>query len=308
MRRGGPRPPATLWLAGLTASWGLVAVLAASVELGAATLVLARLMLATATIGVTALLLSRSSLLRPGGRLPALVALGAVQALHWLLFFEAVKRGSVALAVIAFYTAPLLLALLAPVLVPERVSRVALAALVPGTAGVVLVALTGDEGGGAVSGIALAAGLGSAVTYAGLVIGSKRLLQDHVEPLTIAFWDCLAGSVAVAPVFLLAGGGLPDEGGEWGAVLLLGVVFTGLSTLAYTSLLRRVSAQAAGVLTFLEPVAAVALAALLLGDELGAATLLGGALVVVAGLLVVLLEPAGGTAGEAPAGVGSAVP
>ena len=88
----------------------------------------------------------RLPLLRPGSHLPTLVALGVVQAAHWWLFFEAVKRGSVALAVLTFYTAPLFLAVLAPLFLPERLSNVALGALVPGGIGIALVALSGDDG------------------------------------------------------------------------------------------------------------------------------------------------------------------
>ncbi len=302
------RSTANLALAGLATSWGLIAVLVAAVDLEAEPLAFLRLALAAATLGLAAVLLSRTDALRPGDRLPALVVLGVMQGAHWLLFFEAVKLGSVALAVLTFYTAPLVLAVLAPAVLPERLSRVALAALVPGAAGIVLVALGSGEEGGSASGWAIAAGLGSAVTYAVLVILSKRLLLGMVEPLTVAFWDCFVGAVAVAPALLAAGRVLPQGGREWGAVLLLGVVFTGLSTLAYTALLRYVTAQAAGILTFLEPVAAVLLAWALLDEQVGAATLAGGVLVVLAGAIVVMLEPADAAAAEAPAGVGSTLP
>jgi drug/metabolite transporter (DMT)-like permease len=66
-----------------------------------------------------------------------------------------------------------------------------------------------------------------------------------------------------------------------------------------------VTAQAAGVLTFLEPVAGVLLAWALVDQRPGAATLLGGALVLAAGIVVVLLEPAATRVADAPAGVGS---
>lgn len=300
------RSSANLALAGLATSWGFVAVLAAAVDLEAEPLAFLRLALAAGTLALAAVLLRRARALRPGGRLRALIALGVVQGAHWLLFFEAVKLGSVAIAVLTFYTAPLVLAVLAPAFLAERLSRVALVALVPGAAGIALIALTGGEGGGSVSGWALAAGLGSAVTYAVLVILSKRLLVAQVEPLTVAFWDCFIGALAVAPALLVAGRVLPESGREWGAALLLGVVFTGLSTLVYAGLLRHVTAQAAGILTFLEPVAAVLLAWALLGEHLGAATVAGGVLVVLAGVIVVVLEPRADAA-AAPARVGSSV-
>jgi len=292
-------------LGGLAASWGFIAVLVASVELGAEALAFWRLGLATLTLGVAALAARRADLLLPRGRLGALLALGAVQGAHWVLFFEAVDLGSVALAVLTFYAAPLAIALVAPFVLPERWSPVVLVACAVGAVGIVALAL--DAGGttGTTSWWAVAAGLGSAATYALLVILSKRLLLAATPPLTVAFWDCLVGTLAVAPLLLLAGRVVPAGAGEWSVALTLGIVFTGLSTLVYATLLRRVTAQAAGVLTFLEPVAGVLLAWALLAQRPGPAALVGGALVLGAGVVVVLAEPAEARVAEAPAGVGS---
>jgi drug/metabolite transporter (DMT)-like permease len=293
-----------LGLAALATSWGLIAVLAGAVALGAVPLAFLRLALAAITLAVVALATRRLPLLRPGSHLPALIALGVVQAAHWWLFFETVKRGSVALAVLTFYTAPLFLAVLAPLFLPERLSNVALGALVPGGIGIALVALAGD-GGNAFGWIALACGIGSALTFAVLLVLSKRLLHARAAPLTVAFWDCLIGSVVIAPALFFAPSVIPEDAADWAAVLLLGVVFTGLSTLAYTALLRHVTAQAAGILTFLEPVSAVILAWALLDESLSPEALVGGALVLFAGIAVVALEPTKQPASEAVAGVGS---
>jgi drug/metabolite transporter (DMT)-like permease len=210
----------------------------------------------------------------------------------------------VALAVLTFYTAPIFLAVLAPLFLPEPLSNVALGALVPGGIGIALVALAGEDGK-AFSWVALACGIGSALTFAVLLVLSKRLLHGGAPPLTVAFWDCLVGSIAIAPALLLAGTVMPADAGEWAAVLLLGIVFTGLGTLAYAALLRHVTAQAAGILTFLEPVAAVFLAWVLLDESLSPQAILGGALVLFAGIAVVALEPTEQRVSEAVAGVGS---
>lgn len=294
-----------LALGGLAASWGFVAVLAASVELGAEALAFWRLALAAVTLCLIALLARRVDLLAPRGRLRALALIGVAQGAHWLLFFEAVEHGSVALAVLTFYAAPLVIALLAPLVLPERLSPVVLGACLVGAAGIAAIAFDQGGDGDSPSLAAVASGLGSAVTYAALVILSKRLLASATPPLTVAFWDCLVGTVAVAPVLFLADRIVPSGGDEWAVALALGVVFTGVSTLVYATLLRRVTAQSAGVLTFLEPVAGVLLAWAILEQRPGAATLAGGALVIAAGLVVVVVEPAGTPVAEAPAGVGS---
>lgn len=293
-----------LGLAGLAIAWGLVAVIVSSIALDAAPLAFLRLALAVLTLGIVAWASGRLQLLRPGPRLPTLLALGVVQATHWWLFFEAVKRGSVALAVLTFYTAPLFLAVLAPLFLPEKLSRVALAALVPAGIGITLVALAGEDGTG-FGWVALVCGIGAALTFAVLLILSKTLLHEAVAPLTITFWSCLAGTVAIAPSLLFADTVLPVDAADWARVILLGVVFTGLATLVYMWLLNHVTAQAAGVLTFLEPVSAVAVAWVVLDETLTPAALVGGVLVICAGVAVVMLEPTDGPVSEAVAGVGS---
>lgn len=297
-----------LCLAGLAASWGLIAVLVAAVELEATVLAFARLAIAALTLALVAVAARRTDLLSPAGALRGLVALGIVQGMHWLLFFEAAKRGSVALAVLTFYAAPILIALIAPFVLPEQRSGIVAVALVAGAAGVALVSIGGGLDGGAASAAALACGLGAAATFAALVLLSKRLLLARVHPLTVAFWDCAVGALAVAPFLLMASRIVPRGVGEWGTVLLLGVVFTGLSTLAYASLLRRVTAQAAGLLTFLEPVAGAALAWTLLDQPLGVATIAGAGLVLAGGAVVVLVGPDGSGASEAAPPVGSGSP
>lgn len=292
-------------LAGLAASWGLIAVLVAAVDLEATVLAFARLAVAALTLALVALLARRAHLLAPGGALGALVVLGVVQGAHWLLFFEAAKRGSVALAVLTFYAAPILIAAVAPFVLPERRSAVVAVALAAGAAGIALVSLGGGLDGAAASPDAIACGLGSAATFAVLVLLSKRLLLAEVHPLTVAFWDCAVGALAVAPFLLAASRVVPEGAGEWATVLLLGVVFTGLSTLAYAALMRRVTAQSAGLLTFLEPVAGAALAWALLEQPLGAATLAGAVLVLAGGVTVVLFGPDGSGASEAAAPLGS---
>jgi drug/metabolite transporter (DMT)-like permease len=88
-------------------------------------------------------------------------------------------------------------------------------------------------------------------------------------------------------------------GRELPAVIALGIGFTAVSGYLYIWLLRRVTAQAIGVLAYIEPVSAALLAWAILGEELGWPVLVGGALVILGGLTVVVLEPEDAAAPEA---------
>ena len=275
-------------VAGLAASWGLISVIVAGVDLDAAILVFYRLVLAAATVAVAMTVVRRADLLALPRRALRLLVVGAALGAHWFLFFETIKLSSVAVAVLTVYTAPILLSLLAPVFLPEPRSRVALVALVPAAAGIALIALAGGEGAD-VRPLAVATGLGAALTYAGLLIATKRLTAD-VRPVAIIFWSYVVAGVSLAP-FLLAADRVVPVGGDIAYVLLLGIVFTALSGFVFVTLLRRVTAQAVGVLAYVEPVSAAVLAWLILDQSLGLAVIVGGALIVAAGIVVVVREP-----------------
>jgi DME family drug/metabolite transporter len=283
--------------AALSASAGFIAVIVDGVDLSAEALVFFRLVLAALTVAAAAALTRRLAILHATELRGRVALLGVILGAHWLLFFGTIKLSSVAVAVLTTYTAPLLLAAVAPLVLPEPRSRVVLLALVPAGAGLTLIALAGEEGAHARP-LAIAAGLGAAATYAGAVITAKQLTVRLQVP-AIQFWNYTVAALVTAP-FLLLGGRLVPEGAEIAYVLVLGVVFTALSGLCFVWLLRKVTTQAISTLGYLEPVSAALLAWAILGQELGWAILVGGALIIGAGLLVILYEPAETPHLEAP--------
>lgn len=243
--------------AALAASAGFIAVIVDGVDLSAEALVFYRLVLAALAVAAAAALARRLDVLRAPELRGRLALFGVVLGAHWLLFFGTIKLSSVAVAVLTTYTAPLLLAAVAPLLLPERRSRAVLLALVPAGVGLALIALVGEEGRHARP-LAIATGLGAAATYAGAVITAKQL-SVRLQVPTIQFWVYVVAAAVTAP-FLLLGGEVVPRGAEIGYVILLGVVFTALSGLCFVWLLRKVTTQAISTLGYLEPVSAALLA------------------------------------------------
>ena len=290
----------SLWniaLAGIAASWGLVSVIVAGVDLGGEELVFWRCLLAALTLPLVLLVLGGLDALVLRTRRLHVLGLGLLLALHWVLFFETLKRSSVAVAILTVYTAPIFIAIIAPQVLPERRSRVGLVALALSAPGLALIALAGEEGSPA-DAVAIATGIGAAVTYALIVIGAKMVVP-HVSPFGMAFWQYVIVSIVLLPFLAGAGRALP-QGDEWFYVVLLGSVLTGVLGVAYITALRHVTAQAAGLLAYLEPVSATFLAWGILGQSLGWQVAVGGALVLAAGALVVLYEDPEPMTPEAP--------
>ncbi len=272
----------------LSASFGFISIMVAGIDLDAPVLVFYRCLFAVPAIALALLLTRRLFVLRRGRTLKAALLLGTTLGAHWFLFFETIKLSSVAFALLAAYMAPIVVALLAPALLPERRSRIALVALVPAAGGLALVALAGGDDVH-FRPLALLTGLGTALTYASLVIGTKAI-SGRVSAAGLTLWNYTFAGLLMVPLLFGADRVVPGPG-ELAYVLLLGVIFTAVTGYLYIALIRKVTAQTMGVVAYLEVVSGALLAWAVLDETLTWQVLVGGALIILGGLAVVLFEP-----------------
>ncbi|MDQ2962632.1 MAG: DMT family transporter [Pseudomonadota bacterium] len=208
-----------------------------------------------------------------------LAASGAVLALHWVAFFQAIQTASVAVGLIGFASFPLFVLLLEAAQRQRRLLCVEWVTAVLVTGGLLLVVPEFRWQNRIVQGLLW--GIVSGFTFALLAVANRALGVRH-SAAAIAFSQnafaaaCLLPLVAVTVV-------VPDTR----AVLLLivlGVVCTALAHTLFIRSLRAVSAHTASVVAALEPVYGIALALLLLGEMPPARTLAGAALIIGAAL------------------------
>ncbi|MBM4440045.1 MAG: EamA family transporter [Candidatus Rokubacteria bacterium] len=294
----GPSSTRGLFLIALAAvSWGTT---------GTATTFLVRdtalspLVIGVARLALAALVLAglarrRGPLAIARGDVAPVIAMGACMAVFQAGYFSAVVLVGVALtALIAICAAPLIIALLAWLVLRERLSPRGGIALAVGVTGTALL-ITGSQGVGAggaarfAGGVALA--LAASVGYATYVVIAKRSLARSA-PLPLAAATFAAGTVWLAPALLLIETSMPQLARGWPLLLYLGVVTTGLAYAAYTTGLARTSAAAAGIVALLEPLTATLLGVALFGERFGALGLIGAVLLLGAVALLVREETA----------------
>ncbi len=225
---------------------------------------------------------------------------GLLLMVNWLLFLTALDLTEVATAELLGYTGPVFVAALTPLVVGERFDRRIVLPLSLALTGIVIIlAQHGLALGGGRQALGAGLAAASALTYAALLLRSKKIIRD------ISSGALMLGEYGVASIVLLplviwsyTHGGAPTSAGSYAALATLGIVHTALTGFVFLSGLRRVRADHAGILMYAEPVSAVIFAALFLGEPLTAATLIGGTLVVLGGVLVARMEPMPGI--EAP--------
>ena len=270
--------------------FGSNGVFASMLEMSGAQLVLLRTLIGGAVLLII-ILISRSRtpkevLLREKWRLLfAGVCLGA----NWALLFEAYNLMNVSLATLTYYTAPVLVLVLAPLVLKERQNGLAYFGMAVVIVGMLLVVGT-DFGGGGVSATGLIVGLGSAVFYAMLMLVNKQI--TGVSGLNLTFIEIVIAAVILLPYVLATSGGVPlptDARGIF-ALLFLCTVNTGFACWLYFSSMNRLPAKAVALMGYFDPVSALIFSAVFLDERLSGLQL-AGAVLVLAGALVGQFRP-----------------
>jgi DME family drug/metabolite transporter len=215
----------------------------------------------------------------------------------YLLYIYAVVLVGVAVAVVLLYTAPVLVALMSWRWLGERFGPRKVAALALTVAGCVLVARAYDPGLISLNLVGILCGFGSAFTYALYSILGKVSLRRGYPIGTMSFYVYLIGALGLLLAAVLTPPPSPQllsmgaDPVAWGLLILLALFPTIGSLYAYTAGLRHLEAGAASILATFEPVVAGALAYFVVGERLEWPQILGGALVLLAVVILQLRIP-----------------
>lgn len=250
--------------------WGFTAILGKLITLPALPLVWWRMGLVVAALALLPRVW-RGLRALPRRLLLAYAGVGVLVALHWLTFYGAIKLANASVAATCMALATVFIALVEPLLAHRRFSWRELAlgvAVLPGVALVV----------GGVPGemrIGIAVGALSALFVAVFGALNKRLVERS-DPLTVTALELGAGTLALTllapamPLIFPAFAGSPfalPGAYDAGYLLLLAFACTLFPFALSLVALRHMSAFAAQLAINLEPVYAIVLAIVLLGEQ-----------------------------------------
>jgi drug/metabolite transporter (DMT)-like permease len=245
--------------------WGFTAILGKLITLPALPLVWWRMLLV-----VVALLLMpqvrRGLRAMPGQLILAYAGIGVLVSLHWLSFYAAIKLSNASVGATCIALGPVFLAFIEPWIARRKFDPRELMIGVAVVPGVLLVV------GGVPHGMRLGIAVGVLSALFVALFGSlNKRLVEHGDPLTVTCIELGTGTIfltALAPL-------LPHTGPAFilpnlhDALLLLALSF-GCTLLPFALALvalRHMSAFGTQMVTNLEPVYAIVLAILLLGEQ-----------------------------------------
>jgi drug/metabolite transporter (DMT)-like permease len=281
------RSSGTLMCLGSGAAFGAMAIfgkLAYGEGATVGTLLAVRFLLAAVVFWFLVLVGGGAREIRALGRRDVGIALalgGCGYALQAGGFFAALTRIDASLLSLLLYTYPAIVAAAAVALGRERIDARRAAALALASSGLVLV-LAG-AGTGALDPLGAALGLGAACVYTTYILVGEGVAA-RMRPMVLSAIVCTGAAMSLTAGGTLLGefrpGALTAAG--WGWLACLGAVSTVAAISLFFAGLRRVGPTAASILSTVEPLVTVVLAAVVFGEVLSPVQMLGGALVLAA--------------------------
>ena len=207
---------------------------------------------------------------------------GAFIGINWILLFESYNYTTVATATICYYMEPIFVILASPFLLKEKLTAKKAICAAVALLGMVFVsgvlqtgipALTEAKG--------ILYGLGAACFYATVVLMNKKITEINAYDKTIM--QLGMGAIVLTPYVMLT----QDFGTAtavmtpplWALLLFVGLVHTGVAYALYFDSMKDLKAQILAIFSYIDPIVAIILSALLLRENMGLYGVIGAVLV-----------------------------
>ena len=210
---------------------------------------------------------------------------GAAIGFNWILLFEAYNYTTVSVATLCYYMQPVFVILVSPFILHENPGVRKLICAGVAIVGMVLVSgvLSGGTGEGTdIRGILY--GLGAAALYAFVIIMNKKV--QGVEAFEKTILQLFFATVVMIPYLLITEdfSAITFHVRSVLLLLLVGIVHTGVAYVLYFGSMEGLKAQTIAIFSYIDPVTALILSAIILGETLSVTGIIGAVLILGAAL------------------------
>ena len=259
------------------AIFGTIGVFTRLIDLSSSEIALFRAVLAAIVIAIF-LVLSKKNIFK-GIRVKTLILLflsGAAMGFNWILLFEAYNYTSITAATLSYYFAPTIVLLSSLFIMKEKLNKMKVICFVISTIGLGMVIGGGGGGKGSddIKGIML--GLGAAFLYATVILINKKI--QNIDGIGRTFMQFIAAIIVLSPYVAFTSGfnvlSLDNIG--WVSLLILGILHTGITYSVYFSSLPHLKGSEISLLSYIDPLTAMIVSALILAEPTNIKQIIGG--------------------------------
>lgn len=215
-----------------------------------------------------------------------LAVTGGLIGVNWIMLFEAYNYTTVATATMCYYMEPTIVVLISPIILREKLPARKLICAIFAMVGMVLVSglIEGNSiGSKDIKGILF--GLGAASLYASVVILNKKIVVHDFYQKTII--QLAAAAVVLTPYVLLTEdfGKIVINPTVVALLMVVGIVHTGIAYALYFGGMAELKAQSVAILSYIDPVAALILSAVILKERMSIWGIIGSAVIIASAMI-----------------------
>ena len=234
---------------------------------------------------MTVILLLRKEHFPRGKILAQLVGMGALGYVgQSFMYMTAINYASAGLVALLLYLYPFFVAILATIFLHEKITRIKVIALILALFGT---ALTVGPVSGQLIGALMA--ITAALIYSIYIIVGTNVMK-HVSPVQSSTVIFASAGAVYGILTLVNGAHFPASNSGWLAMLGIIIISTIIPVVTFLAGLERIGPTNAAMLSTLEPIVTVLLAAWLFGDKLLPIVMLGGGLILIAVIMLTRSE------------------
>jgi len=235
--------------------------------------------------GLLFLWLSKQSMkISPRKNYLYLIFLGLILAVHWVSFFKSIQISTVAVGLLSFATYPVFTTFLEPLLLKEKIIKMNISFSLFCVIGVFLIIPRFGLDNSTFVGVLW--GLLSSITFAVLTILNRKLTQ-HFSSLLIAFYQDFFAMLFLLPFYFVLRPALNTN--DILLLCVLGVFCTAGSHTLFIKGMKRIKAQTASMIHFLEPVYGIIFAFFFL-HEIPSPRIIFGGVIILSGQILIILR------------------
>ncbi|WP_407305618.1 DMT family transporter [Desulfosporosinus sp. SB140] len=209
-----------------------------------------------------------------------LVVSGTAIGCNWIFLFQAYKYTTISNATLSYYFAPIFVMMIAPFVLKERLTPGKVGCLIAAMIGLSLINLGGSDTSSASNHlIGILYGLLAAVLYASVILMNKFIKDLSGFETTLV--QLIISSIVMLPYILL------EDTVDFSKltsssiiiILILGIIHTGVAYFLYFTAIKELKGQTIAVLSYIDPISAVIIAAIFLGERMNFVQIVGGILI-----------------------------
>ncbi|MDN3017084.1 EamA family transporter [Paenibacillus sp. BSR1-1] len=210
-----------------------------------------------------------------------LLVSGAAIGLNWIFLFQSYRYTTISNATISYYFAPIFVMILAPWVLKEKLTSTKVICIIMAMIGLFLIVNpgSGNSSGSENNVVGILYGLSAAAFYASVILMNKFI--KNLSGFEITLVQLMAGSLVLLP-YVVWQSHLDFSGINSTSVifiLIIGIIHTGLAYFLYFTSLQELKGQTIAVLSYIDPISAVLIAAIFLHESMSLIQILGGVLV-----------------------------